>query len=93
MPSIYWFPHIVETRSSEDDPPRPHETGQGEQPEEQPVKHHGHVLPVLHHLQDHHPDWSGITITHLIVLVIVSDMLGYELHSLQGILHLWAKAL
>ena len=88
---IYGVPHVIEAGGPEDDvydkyqrtvnafiipendASRSKETGDGEEPEEESVEHHGHVLPVLH---------------HLIVLVIVPDVLGYELHTLQGCLNL-----
>ena len=44
---INGYPVIVQARRLEDDPSRSHHHCHREDPEEQPVQHHGHVLPVL----------------------------------------------
>ena len=36
--------------SSQNDPPRPSEAGEGEKPKEKSVQNHRHVFPVLHYL-------------------------------------------
>lgn len=41
---------VVERGRLQDDAGRAHQHGQREDPQEQPVQHHGHVLPVLLHL-------------------------------------------
>ena len=41
---------IVEGRGLQDDPRGPHHHGNSEDPEEQTVQHHRHVLPVLQDL-------------------------------------------
>ena len=42
---------IVQSRRLEDDAERAHETRRGEDPKEQAVQHHGHVLPVFDNLE------------------------------------------
>ena len=44
---INGYPVVVEAGRLQDDPCRPHHHGHREDPEEQSVKDHGHVLPVL----------------------------------------------
>ena len=82
--------------SSEDDEGLPHKAGQGEEPQEEPVQHHGYVLPILHHLKMMNRSVfpsHNITLEHLIVFIIVSDMLGNKLDTKKSILHLRAELL
>ena len=44
-------PVVVQGRGLQDDPRGPHHHGHREDPEEQPVQHHRHVLPVLQDLK------------------------------------------
>ena len=44
-------PVVIESRGLQDDPSRPHHHRHREDPEEQPVQHHRHVLPVLQDLR------------------------------------------
>ena len=44
-------PVVIQSRGLQDDPRRPHHHRHREDPEEQPVQHHRHVLPVLQDLQ------------------------------------------
>ena len=42
---------VVERGGLQDDAGRPHQHGHGEDPQEEAVEHHGHVLPVFNHLK------------------------------------------
>jgi hypothetical protein len=94
--SINRFPHIVQTGSSEYDEGCAHQAGQGEEPQEEPVQHHGHVLPILHHLKIMN---ASVFLTHkipleyLIVFIIVSDMLGNKLNTQKSMFHFRAELL
>lgn len=44
------LPFVVQRRRLEDDGARAHDAGQREHPQEEPVEHHRHVLPVFDHL-------------------------------------------
>ena len=94
--SINRFPHIVQTGSSENDKGCAHQAGEGEEPQKEPVQHHGHVLPILHHLEMMNisvfPSHKN-SLDHLIVFIIVSDMLGNKLDTQKSILHLRAEKL
>ena len=48
---INGVPVVIESRGLQDDPRGPHHHGHREDPEEQPVQHHRHVLPVLQDLE------------------------------------------
>ena len=74
--SIDGFSHVIQAGSPENDASRPSEACESEEEEEETIQNHSNVLPVLH---------------HLIVLVIVPDVLSYELNSCQRHLHLRAE--
>ena len=69
---IYRYPVIVQAGRLQDDPGRPHHHRHGEDPEEQPVKDHRHVLPVLLGL-------GGV--------LLGPGVLGYEVDTDTGLVH------
>ena len=53
------LPVVVEGGGLEDDPGGAHQDGHREDPQEEPVQHHGHVLPVLYDLRGGGGVWGG----------------------------------
>ena len=86
-------PVVVQRWGLQDDPRRPHHHSHREDPEEQPVQHHRHVLPVLQDLEKERERKRLNTalpqIHHLHCPLSFLFMFCDEQNSVEGLQNFW----